>query len=153
LKDIVTVVFVEVVDAFGEVVEPDGGSAAATTRLASDLLVGGAVSGADTVIAAWGLAVLADGKPNAGEAVWGRAGAITAVVCEPFLMSTSTVSGASARVPGVAVVAAGAVEGVGVNSVPAAVVGADADETVDELACGPPELLTAIWPGAFSRPR
>jgi len=83
----------------------------------------------------------------------------------------------------VAAVLAGAVEDVEVGSVSAGVVAAAADETVEELVCGPPvatttlgapervrptspagvaavgddvrppELLRAIWPGALGGPR
>jgi hypothetical protein len=133
--------------------------------------------------------VLGNGEPTAGAAVWGCLRPITVVVPDRGLESAPTGCGVSLLgASGVAAVLAGAVEDVEVGSVSAGVVAAAADETVEELVCGPPvatttpgapervrptspagagpagveavgddvrppELLRAIWPGAFSGPR
>jgi hypothetical protein len=132
--------------------------------------------------------VLGNGEPTAGAAVWGCLRPITVVVPDRGLESAQTVCGVSLPgASGVTAVLAGAVEDVKVGSVSAGVVAAAADETVEELVCGPPvatttrgapdrvrptspagagpagveavggdvgppELLRAIWPGAFSGP-
>jgi hypothetical protein len=133
--------------------------------------------------------VLGNREPTAGAAVWGCLRPITVLVPDRGLESAPTVCGVSLLgASGVAAVLAGAVEDVEVGSVSAGVVAAAADETVEELVCGPPvatttpdppervrptsptfagpagvaavgddvgppELLRAIWPGAFSGPR
>ena len=133
--------------------------------------------------------VLGNREPTAGAAVWGCLRPIAVVVPDRGLESAPTVCSVSLLgASGVAAVLVGAVEDVEVGSVSAGVVAAAADETVEELVCGPPlatttpgapervrptspagagpagveavgddvrppELLRAIWPGAFSGPR
>jgi hypothetical protein len=94
--------------------------------------------------------VLGNGEPTAGAAVWGCLRPITVVVPDRGLESAPTGCGVSLLgASGVAAVLAGAVEDVEVGSVSAGVVAAAADETVEELVCGPPVATTT--PGAPER--
>ena len=94
--------------------------------------------------------VLGNGEPTAGAAVWGCLRPIAEVVPDRGLESAPTVCGVSLPgASGVAAVLAGAGEGVEVGSVSAGVVAAAADETVEELVCGPPVATTT--PGAPER--